>query len=262
MAEAKDTQCNKRNGPSDEGHSLMADLLTAAAITAAAYNSAKAVEIATDQWKMAKKYWQISKNWLDHYKKFYAPLEDKEINEALALKDPEPEYDTARGRSRTIAHILFKGAVKKNVQCLSEYCTGLRQDMLTDLLAAQGMALAMADGLGYRNERAYIDSRSDIRFDKQLNTAKRGRDMIADNVSLAQATAKAYGDAFGQAWEGLKGAAYYLGYEHERVQPSYPTTYVSAGNPTYPDGVRPREVPSDPYWDRNADWSGGNRMHL
>lgn len=229
MATAKDTTTLPRNGPSDSGQSIVAKILSAAAIAAAAYNTAKAIDIANDQWKMAKNYWQLAYNWLDHYKNNYAPVEDQEVNEALNIPVTEPEYETARGRSRVIAHLEFKGVVEKTIRCTSEYCTGLREDMLEDLVSAQATAVALADGLGYRNERAYVESRNDIRFDKMLNTAKRGRDMIADNVSLAQATARAYGNAFEQTWEGLRGSAYYLGYQGARNPTFYPTTYMSTG---------------------------------
>lgn len=229
MATAKDTTTLPRNGPSDSGQSIVAKILSAAAIAAAAYNTTKAIDIANDQWKMAKNYWQLAYNWLDHYKNNYAPVEDQEVNEALNIPVTEPEYETARGRSRVIAHLEFKGVVEKTIRCTSEYCTGLREDMLEDLVSAQATAVALADGLGYRNERAYVESRNDIRFDRMLNTAKRGRDMIADNVSLAQATAKAYGNAFEQTWEGLRGSAYYLGYQGARNPTFYPTTYMSTG---------------------------------
>ena len=230
MALGNDTSTLPRSGPSDSGQTIVAKLLSAAAIAAAAYNTAKAVKIATDQWKMAKNYWQLAHNWLDHYKNNYAPVEDQEVNEALNIPVIEPEYETARGRSRVIAHLEFKGVVEKTIRCTSEYCTGLREDMLEDLVSAQAAAVALADGLGYRNERAYVESRNDIRFDKMLNTAKRGRDMIADNVSLAQATAKAYGNAFEQSWEGLRGSAYYLGYQSARNPTFYPTLYLATGS--------------------------------
>ena len=86
MVLAGDTQCNKNHGVNDEGRSFFGGLLSLAAIAAAAYNSVKAVQIAEDEWEMAKKYWQISKNWLDYYKDNYAPVEDQELEEGL-LKD-------------------------------------------------------------------------------------------------------------------------------------------------------------------------------
>lgn len=221
-----DYDCPENRGVTDSGRSTFANWLTAAAIAAAGYNSARAVSIATDEWNLAKRYWQISNNWLDHYKNNYAPVEDQEINEALNLEEPVPAYDLARARTRASAWQEFRGVLEKNIRCTSEYCTGLREDMLTELASAQALALSMADGLGYRNERAYLEARDDVRFDKMMNTAKRGRDMVADNVSLARATAGIYGDAFNQAWEGLRGSAYYLGYRNSRNMVHYPTTYL------------------------------------
>lgn len=123
--------------------------------------------------------------------------------------------------------LQFRGQLKKSMRCTSRYCTGLRKDMLANILSAQADALSLAEGLGYRNERAYLESRDDVRFSKMLNTAKRGRDIIADNVSLIKTSAGIYGNLYNQAWEGLAGAGQYLGYSANRNTPSYPTEYLS-----------------------------------
>ena len=226
MVYASDFKCNKVHGTNDTQHTLFGNLLTAAAIASAAYNAAKAVEIATTEWEMAKKYWQISKNWLDYYSGNFAPGEDQELDEAMNLTEEPPGYEAAQGRARTSAMLEFRGLLRKAVRCTSKYCTGLRRDMLLEIMPAQANALAMAEGLGYRNERAYLEARDDVRFSKQLNTAKRGRDIVADNVSLAKTAAGIYGSLFNQAWDGLAGAGQYLGYYAERNQPSYPTEYI------------------------------------
>lgn len=226
MVLASEMQCNPKRGVGDSERSWIADLLAAAAVLAAGYNTARAIDIATKEWNLAKRYWRLAQNWLDYYRDFYAPVEDQEIAEAHELKDEEPLYDVARGRARVAVMMEFRDMLQKTMRCTSVYCTGLRQDILVDLATAQANAIALADGLGYRNERAYIESRSDIRFEKQLNTAKRGRDMVADNVSLAKATANIYGDLYDQAWEGLVGAGQYLGYWANRHTTAYPTTYL------------------------------------
>lgn len=226
MVYASDMKCNPIHGTNDEQHSLFANLLTAAAIGSAAFNAAKAVELAGREWDMAKRYWNISKGWLDYYSDNFAPGEDQEIAEALALKEEPPEYGAAEGRARTSAMLEFRGLLRKAVKCTSKYCTGLRRDMLLDIASAQADALAMAEGLGYRNERAYVEARDDVRFSKRLNTAKRGRDIVADNVSLAKTSAGIYGSLYDQAWNGLAGAGQYLGYYAERNQPAYPSTYL------------------------------------
>lgn len=216
--------CVKQDGVDDSSRALFGKILAGVAVVGAAYNAARAVKIATDEWQMAKKYWRIARNWLDYYKDYYAPVEDQELYEARNLKKEAPEYDVARGRARAVAWLQFRDVVRQAMRCTSRYCTGLRQDMLSDLSASQADAVAMADGLGYRNERAYIEARDDVRFKKMLETAKRGRDMIADNVSMTTATAGIYGDLFNQAMAGLSGAGQYLGYWSSRNDTLYPIT--------------------------------------
>lgn len=227
MATAQDKPCIKQDGVTDASVDIVGNLLAAASVLAAGYNTYRAVDLATKEWLMADKYYQITQNWMDYYQGFYAPVEDQEVNEALNLPIEEPDYETARGRARTVAWLQFKDVVRTATKCTSRYCTGLRQDMLADLSAAQANAVAMADALGYRNERAYIESRNEQRFVRMMETAKRGRDMVAGNPSLANAAAGIYGDLFDQAWAGLVGAGNYLGYYTTRNQTNYPATYLN-----------------------------------
>lgn len=221
--------CNQKRGVSDNGRSWFGNILAAASVAAAGYNAYKAYEIAEQEWRMAKKYWQIAKNWLDYYKDWFASVEDQELSEAMSIDKMELTPDnvlTARGRARVAAYLEYRGLLKSAIRCTSRYCAGLRADMLADLAAAQADAVSMADGLGYRNERAYVEARNDVRFEKMLNTAKRGRDMVADNVALTRNAAGIYGDMFEQTWAGLTGAGQYLGYWSSRNETQYPTSYV------------------------------------
>ncbi len=236
---ASELECNSiaMPGPTDEGRGIVSSLLSAAAIAAAAASTAQAVKIALEEYEIAKKYWQIAEDWLDVYRDMYAPVEDIEVKEAQELEPNDAFYTTARGRARVIAWLNFRGLVDKTVRCTSRYCVGLREDMLTDLSIAQADAVALADGLGYRNERAYIESRDDRRFEKKFNTAKRGRDMVASNVSLARSSADIYGSLYDQAWQGLVGAGQYLGYARNRV--SIPRALPVSGDQRSPFFVGP-----------------------
>ena len=227
MARGSDVSTFPLYGPSDAGHSAVGTILSAAAIAAAGYNTYKAVEIATQEWKIAKKYWQISQNWLDHYKNNYAPVEDQELHEAMNLEVETPLFDVSRGRSKVAAWSQAKGLYKKAVRCSSKYCTGFKAATLIEIDKATRTSLVLADNLGYRNERAYVETRNDIRFEKMLNTVKRGRDMVANNTSLARASAGIYGDLYDQTWKGLVGAGEYLGYYNSKNDTVYPATYMS-----------------------------------
>lgn len=239
---ATDLKCNPVHGPNDEQFSLFNHILSGAAILSAAYNTAKAVEIATREWEMAKKYWRIARNWLDHYRNNYAPVEDQELAEAMALEDETPQYRIAEGRAKVAAMLTFRGLLRKSMMCTSKYCTGLRQDMITHITSSQADALALAEGMGYRNERAYLETRDDVRFQRQLGTAKRGRDMVAGTASMAKASANIYGDLFDQAWAGLTGAGQYLGYELNRNRTRYPTSFINYDSDTDTSNEKPKVV--------------------
>lgn len=216
----------RQHGVTDAGRSWFAKLLTGAAIAAAAYNAKQAYDIAKKEKAMAQKYLDISKTWLDYYKAF-AKVEDEELAEAMAMTDVEPEYDVARGRARAVAWNAYKGQLDKATRCLSRYCTGLRQQILLELTAAQADAVALADGMGYRNERAYVENRSDVRFERQLNVAKRGRNLLPDTTSFAKASAGIYGDLWNQSWQGLNAAGAYLGWVGARNPSFYPYNSLS-----------------------------------
>lgn len=220
-------ECNKVRGVNDNDRNIFGSILSAAALVAAGYNAYKAYDIAVQEWNMAKKYWRIAENWLDYYKNSYAPVENQEIAEAMKLEEAEPFYEAARGRARASAWIEFKGKLRQAMRCTSRYCTGLRGDILLRVSQAQASAVAMADGLGYRNERAYVEARNDVRFERMLNTAKRGRDIVADVSALGLASAGIYGSLLDQTWQGLVSAGQYLGYEQNRNPTAYPTTYIA-----------------------------------
>lgn len=229
-------KCNPVRGVTNEDRSLFGTLLSAAAFAAAGYLAYKAYDLAVDEWNMAKKYWDIANNWLNYYKTYFAPVEDQEIEEALALEYVEPSYEIARGRGRASAWFEYRGKLRSAMRCTSRYCTGLRADMLMRISRAQADAVALADGLGYRNERAYVEARNDVYFSRKLETAKRGRDLIAEAPSLGMAAAGIYGDQLNQTWEGLKGAGQYLGYSDYRIRPAYPGTGVSGAGAYEPGG--------------------------
>lgn len=220
-------QCNTTRGYGDKDRGLFATILQAAALAAAGYNAYKALDIAQKQWDIAKRYWNIANNWLGYYKGAYAPVEDQELKEATELKITEPEYEVARGQARATAWIMHKGRLQPLLRCTSKYCTGLRQDIAMRVTSALSDAVTLADGLGYRNERAYVEARNDVRWGKRMGTVKRGRDMVAESPAMAMAAAGIYGSLWEQTWKGLEAAGEYLGYDQNRVNPRYPTTYLA-----------------------------------
>lgn len=236
--EEEETGCGDTGKKSDNVVETMAGLLlTAGAVAAAITNAERMLNIAQREYNLAKKYYNLANNWLNHYKNLYAPVEAEEAQEAADLEHEEPLYSVAEGRARVAAAVEFRGMIGRNIRCLSSYCTGMRADKVMEIVAAQSDALTMAEGLGYRNERAYVETRDDVRFNKILNTIRRGRDMVASNVSFAKAAANIYGDLADQAWRGLEGAGQFLGYKSSRMDTHYPMTMMTNRGERYDEAV-------------------------
>ena len=200
--------------------SLLWDIVPA---VIAAYNTVQAIDFAKKQYEIAKDYLKISQWWRDYYNNSFRPLEDQELSEAMGLTETTPYYDTMRGRAQTAGRLKFKNAVNVAVQCTSEYCTGLRQQLLYDVLGQESRVLNSLAGLGYRNERAYYEARSDVRWKRMINTALRGRDLQSQAINSAQLAYGIYGNLGAQITKGAEGAASAVGYFHYRSDPRYPT---------------------------------------
>lgn len=218
---SKAGSCN--HGLTDYDKSTLSLLWDIVPAVIAAYNTGQAIHFGTKQYEIAKDYLKISQWWRSYYNNFFVPLEDQELSEAMELQETTPYYDTMRGRAQTAGRLKFKNAVNTAVQCTSEYCTGLRQQLLFDVLDQESRALNSLAGLGYRNERAYYESRSDIRWKRMINTAARGRDLQSQAINSAQLAYGIYGSLGEQVSKGAEGAASAFGYFHYRNDPRYPT---------------------------------------
>lgn len=219
-------------GVSSNDRTLQASMWSALMAAAAAYNTGQAINFANKQYSMAKDYLKISQWWNDYKRTYFDPVEDQELDEAMKLTEEDPYYDVARGRAQNAGRIRFKNAVNKAVQCTSEYCTGLRGILLRDTLAQEATTVAALANFGYRQERAYIEARSDVRWKRMLATASRGRGMKADAVSHAQLAYGIYGSLGEAAGKGAAGAASLGGYFWNRNDTIYPTLLRSTGNGT------------------------------
>lgn len=200
--------------------------MDAAAVAVATLNTAAAIQMADLQYEIAKSYLDISQGWRDHYNTYYKPVEDQELAEAWALSTTTPMYDIAVGRARSFVRISLRGRADQAIRCTSEYCTGLRGALLKDATNAEATALAAASNLGYRNERAYVVARDNVRWERRMQTIQRGRNLVANNVQYSSLAAGIFGDLGRQAGLGAGGAIRYLAYSNNREETLYPTTGI------------------------------------
>lgn len=210
-------------GITNTGRTILSTLWAVLTVGLAGYNTYEAIHLADKQYDIAKLYYNIAKWWRDYYNTSFVPVENQELAEANALKEETPHYDMARGQVQNLMRIKFKGMADRSLQCTSEYCTGLRGVLLRDIAGQEATAVAAATGLGYRNERAYIEVRSDVRWQKIMQTIKRGRDMQSDAINSAKLAYGVYGDLLSQASTAATGAAEAFGYFMNRNDTIYPT---------------------------------------
>lgn len=216
--------------------SLLWDIIPA---VVAAYNTEEAIKFAMRQHEIAKEYLRISEWWRSYYNIYFRPVEDVELAESLSSTEETPFYDTMRGRAQTAGRIRFKNAAVKAAQCTSEYCTGLRQQIVFDTIDKEARTIDTLTGFGYRNERAYIESRSDVRWHRMMGTVHRGRDMQATAIDSAQLAFGIYGELGQQAAKGAEGAISAFAYMHNRNDTYYPGLMRSAGAPAQGSATMP-----------------------
>lgn len=216
--------------------SLLWDIIPA---VVAAYNTEEAIKFAMRQHEIAKEYLRISEWWRSYYNIYFRPVEDVELAESLVSTEETPFYDTMRGRAQTAGRIRFKNAAVKAAQCTSEYCTGLRQQIVFDTIDQEARTIDTLTGFGYRNERAYIESRSDVRWQRMLGTVHRGRDMQSTAINSAQLAFGIYGELGQQAAKGAEGAISAFAYMHNRNDTYYPGLMRSTGAPAQGSATMP-----------------------
>ena len=238
--------CNK--GITDTDKNILSSLWQLVPAVVAAYNTGQAIDFAMKQHEIAKDYLKISQWWRDYYNAYFKPVEDQELSEAMNLQEITPYYDTMRGRAQTVGRIKFKNAVNKTVQCTSEYCTGLRQQLLYDTLEQEAKVMSTVTSLGYRLERAYREKRSDVRWQKMINTVKRGRDLPTQAINSAALSYGIYGSLGQQAALGAEGAAKAAGYFWNRNDTFYPTLMKTdgSGGPSDPNSSLLKPVKKEP----------------
>lgn len=226
MVLALDRGCNPLHGVTDADKSSYANLLQAAAVAVAGINTAAAIQMADQQYQIAKLYLDIAKSWRNYYNNSYVPVENQELAEAFGLQKETPLERVAIGRARTVARAQLEGQLDHIMEGVSQYCTGFRAAMIKDQVTIQAQTLASLAGAGQRNEDAYVDAKNALRFKRITETLNRGRGIIANNAAFANMAAGIYGDLGKQAREGAAGAVYYLGWSAARRPTEYAqTTY-------------------------------------
>lgn len=187
----------------------------------ALYSAYTAMKLADQQMDLARRYYDIAKGWWDWYRSAYVPLENAEVDEAMALPIRTPLYDIAVGRAKATARFTFRNRLDQTMRCTSQYATGVRGARLLDEVKRQSYTMAAVENMGWRNERSRIDILNSRRWGRREAVVNRGRDLMANNVTYGQAAGAILGDLAGQVGKAAGGALYAMGYTLSRNETQY-----------------------------------------
>jgi hypothetical protein len=215
--------CIQNPGPTDKGRVAISVAWQVAAAALGAANAVTSAEMASKQFDLAQRYYQIARQWRDWYNQGYVPLEDMELDEIWAEGKAEPLYGAAAGRASVLAKLAFGDRIGDALRCTHEYATGLRQALLKDGIRSMAEGVAASEGMGIRNERARVEALNDLRWKHREAAAMRGRGMAASNVAFAQLAAGIYGDLGRQAGQAAAGYVRSIFFARERMGSLFPS---------------------------------------
>lgn len=214
MADAETAEPGK--GVTDDGLTWSARVAQIAAIAVAVINTKAALDIASKQEKLAKKYLQMAKERQQYYYDVYVPCENTEVQEACNPEPCEMHKDVQAGRAKASVRHEFTGCTERELQCISRYCTGKKAAIIRDRELEEATALALSANLARRYEEAYKDTCDDVRWSRRANALSRGRDIMAQAQTFSGFAMGMFGRLGEQAGRGAAGAMAYLGYSMER----------------------------------------------
>ena len=260
-------------GENNTGRATRAALWDAAALAMAVLNSVTAARMASRQMDLARRYLAIARGWHAWYNANFVPLENQELDEALALPKATPYFDAAIGRARASARFALRGRLLARLRTTSQYATGLRGARLKEELIGQAVALTAAEALGRRNEQARVNILDERRWKRREQVINRGRNLMADNVRFGQLAMGIYGDLGRQAAQGAAGAMFALGYNPARENTIYgphpdwadkayrPYSPAPVANPlpTYGEMERMQRTPTFVPPDSQIEWANTAR---
>lgn len=211
------------DGVTDGGINAASLIAKAAAIAVAIIQTEAAIEAATREWELAKKWYDISEQQIDYYYAIYAPCEAKEILEACSAEDYVMHKEVSRGRMQSYVQQQFSRRPYEDIKCLSRYCSGAKKQVIKNVERAKLAALTTAANLANRYEEATWDAMDDRRWARRTQALNRGRDMMSDAVSFSSFANGLYGDLGAQATMAVNSSLESLGFAFNRNPTQYPS---------------------------------------
>ena len=208
---------------------------------------------AKEEYKIGKDYYDLAKEQWDFFLENYRPLEDQELSEIWAEPPYEPDYPKSiAGHTNTIDKV-FAAAERHRSALTDKYCVCPDVSMFTKTDIMKSTVRGDSDNFGRRYAEKLAQEKNDIRWQRRISTASRGRNLLSESASLASKAAGLFGDYAKAMGNVASGAMAFSGYVNNRMQTEY--------NPVRQRINARADVPNTYRgFDAQAYWGDGSRM--
>lgn len=172
---------------------------------AAVLATGRSMQAANRQNKIAREYYNLAKRQWDFYNQNYVPLEINEINELNKVKRFLPDYDKAI-KGHDCAEPIFDSMRDHRDKLFEEHCICPDPSMAYSLELAMSTVRGDSHNFARRYAEFHADKLDDIRWNRKLQVASRGRGLLPQSSEFANKAAGLFGQ-YSQAMGGLAGQA-------------------------------------------------------
>ena len=244
-------------GRTDVGWIAATTIQQVTALAIARMQIKAAEKIAARQAEIAQGYLAIAKELQDLWREHYKCLEIKATAESCAEEIHVPEYEEQAGRYAMSVKKQFQQAYEQLEQCLSPYCTGMRQLLTRDIAIEEARAVGDAVNYAYRYAEARSEALNDRRWTRMTELIGLGRGLVSASLSYSQAAGQIYSSLGHQSAASVAGAGKLLGYAFNR---SYDNARPQNYNSQNSNGYRPldRRQHNSQQQNNNNNYSSNN----
>ena len=211
--------CPKVNNEGLQGAWWIADKI---AIAVSLWATLETWKAAKEEYKIGKRYYDLAKEQWDFFYEHYRPLEEQELAEIWAEQEPYiPDYMTKTQGHTNLVDFTFTQADAHRRQLAAKYCIcdDVSQFRTADLM--RSTVWGDSDNFARRYAEQLAQEKNDIRWQRRIAAASRGRNLLATSATFAS---KAAG-FFNQYAQGMssvaQGAAQFSGYVQNRFKTEY-----------------------------------------
>lgn len=231
------------------------------AIAVSIWATAETWKAAKEEYKIAKQYYDLAKEQWDFFYNFYRPLEQQELSEIWAEQPYTPDYSAAiSGHTAQIAP-AFAQAEQHRKSLAAKYCLCGDVSQFVKSEITQSTTFGDSANFARRYAEKLAQEKNDIRWQRRIAAASRGRGLLSASASFASKAAGFFSD-YAQAMGGLASSAMaFSGYIRNRRQTEYnPVRQRVNGRADVPDTYRGFDAQG--YWATHGVMEDGSRGGL